>query len=452
MILVREEDAGLERLGKAVPGELPNRYAVAMSTLPLDLRLPYRKGAVEYTPAFEGDHEAIYQTLLHVFHGPERDEFLGTLSDPTYKPEQRLLVKVDNRIASHVHLTERVIRLGAGSVGLHGVMWVGTLPEYRGKGFAQNLMRLAGARAKKSGVLLLSASTSMPQFYRALGWGVCGRHCLGLIASRNLPAGSDTPIESRAGTLQVRPWRQVELGGLMKLYEKQFASTPGTVVRSEEYWRWLVNRRVQHVIWVACLGERVHGYAFVKDHRVLEIAADPERPEVMPLLLGRVRSEALERAYPEVLIHAPPGHAALDLVRAGGGQVISREEWDGEVFMYHAPDPARLLNYLLPEIARRVKLERVGLPLDLGLVVDDERWLVHIGPGKSSRIEPDKLGRRYLTLSSSAFVRLVLGHTGIERAISLDGVTPSASTAVEAARVLFPQQTLWRSPLDSVTA
>ena len=35
---------------------------------------------------------------------------------------------------------------------MNGVMWVGTLPEYRGLGFAQNLMRLADDRARETGV------------------------------------------------------------------------------------------------------------------------------------------------------------------------------------------------------------------------------------------------------------------------------------------------------------
>ena len=74
-------------------------------------------------------------------------------SDPTYKPDQRLLVKVDTRVVSHVHLTEREgpVRLGS-RCRMNGVMWVGTLPEYRGLGFAQNLMRLADSRARETGV------------------------------------------------------------------------------------------------------------------------------------------------------------------------------------------------------------------------------------------------------------------------------------------------------------
>ena len=111
------------------------------------------------------------------------------MSDPAYRPEQRLLVKVDGRVVSHVHLTEREVRYGTAVVPLNGVMWVGTLPEYRGLGFAQNLMRLADGRARETGVALQALTTGMPQFYRPLGWGVCGRQTFGQILSRNLPPG-----------------------------------------------------------------------------------------------------------------------------------------------------------------------------------------------------------------------------------------------------------------------
>ena len=40
------------------------------------------RGSVEYGPGTEADHEAVYQTLLHVFHGPDRDSFLGRPERP----------------------------------------------------------------------------------------------------------------------------------------------------------------------------------------------------------------------------------------------------------------------------------------------------------------------------------------------------------------------------------
>jgi hypothetical protein len=45
-----------------------------------------------------------------------------------------------------------------------------------------------------------------------------------------------------------------------------------------------------------------------------------------------------------------------------------------------------------------------------------------------------------------------MGHTGIDRALNEDGVETSTATAIDAARVLFPIQPIWRSPLDSATA
>lgn len=414
-------------------------------------RLPLKRGPVEYALGSEADHEAVYQTLLHVFHGPDRESFLGALSDPSYRPDQRLLAKVDSRVASHVHLTERQVRFGSVTLPMNGVMWVGTLPEYRGLGFAQNLMRLADGRAQQTGAVLQALTTSMPQFYRPLGWGVCGRHTFATILSRNLPSGGEVFTESKGGAWHVRPWRQVELNDLMELYDRTFAGTAGSVLRSEDYWRWIIGRRYAHVIWVACQGEAVRGYAFVKDHKILEIATDPEHPLAMKALLGRVRAEALERAYPEVVIHAPPDHPVLEVVREGSGRIIDRDVWEGSSSMYHIPDVGRFLTAILPQLEATVKAAHAEMPFELGLAVDDHRWLIHLQPRKS-KIETDKLSRRYLTLSRAALVRLVLGHTGIDAAIEQDGVVAATATAVDAARILFPRRPLWRSPLDSATA
>jgi hypothetical protein len=291
----------------------------------------------------------------------------------------------------------------------------------------------------------------MPQFYRPLGWGVCGRQSFAQSMSRNLPQVSDGVIEGRGAFWHVRPWRQVELGDLMALYESQYAITTGTVVRSEEYWRWMIGRKYAHVIWVACSGEAVKGYAFIKDHKVLEIAYDPAHPQALRALLGRVRAEALERAYPEVTVFAPADHPVMDVVRANTGRVIDQESVEGTVSMYHIPDVGPFLKAIVPELARRARESAAPLPLELGICCDDEHWMIHID-GKSARVEPDKLSRRYLTLTASGLVRLLMGHIGLDAASEEDGFVASTSTAIDAARVLFPAQPIWRSPLDSATA
>jgi ribosomal protein S18 acetylase RimI-like enzyme len=413
-------------------------------------RLPFRRGSVEYCLGTEADHEAIYQTLLHVFHGPDRDSFLGAINDPVYRPDQRILAKVDGRIVSHLHLTERRVRFGSITIPVNGVMWVGTLPEFRGMGFAQNLMRLASERGKESGVAVQVLTTGMPRFYNALGWGTCGRQTTAVTMSRNLPQVSDGVVEGRA-SWHVRPWRQVELGDLMSLYEQQFARTTGAVVRSEEYWRWMIGRRYAHVIWVACLGEAVKGYAFIKDHRILEIAVDPAYPQALRSLLGRVRAEALERAYPEVSVAAPANHPVIESIREASGRVFDQDVYDGSASMYHIPDLGRFLKTILPELDRRVAEAKATLPLELGISTEDERWMIHI-QGKQSRVEPDKLSRRHLSLSAPALVPLLMGHTGTDVSAEDESFVASTATALEAARVLFPAEPIWRSPLDGGTA
>jgi predicted N-acetyltransferase YhbS len=416
-------------------------------------RLPIRRGTVEFGLGTEADHEAVYQTLLHVFHGPDRESFLGALSDPFYKPEQRLVAKVDGRIVSHVHLTSREVRYGCVRLPMNGVMWVGTLPEYRGLGFAQNLMRLAEDRARQTGALLQSLTTGMPQFYRPLGWGICGRQSFAQTLSRNLPAVSDGIVEGRGGFWHVRPWRQVELNDLMALYDLQFAGINGSVVRTEDYWRWVIGRKYAHVIWFACQGESVRGYAFIKDHKILEIASHPAHPQALRALLGRVRAEALERAYPEVIVHAPSEHPAIEAFRAASGKVVDQDEFEGNSSMYHITDVERFLKAILPELSRRAVESGGPLPVELGVTVGDRRYLIHVESSASrSRVELDKLSRRHLTLSPAAFVRLVLGHTGVDRASIEEGFESSTSTALDAARVLFPPRPVWRSPLDSATA
>jgi hypothetical protein len=231
----------------------------------------------------------------------------------------------------------------------------------------------------------------------------------------------------------------------------QFSNVTGTVQRSEEYWRWMIGRKYAHVIWVACQGETVRGYAFVKDHKILEIAADPAHPPALRALLGRVRAEALERAYPQVTVQAPINDPSVEAFLGASGRLIDQDVVEGSVSMYHIPEPGRFLTAVLPELTRRVLASGCSLPLELGITTEDQRWLIHI-EAKNSRVEPDKLSRRHLTLTPSSLVRLLMGHTGVDAASSEEGFVASTATALDAARILFPVQPIWRSPLDSATA
>ena len=202
------------------------------------------------------------------------------------------------------------------------------------------------------------------------------------------------------------------------------------------------------MIWVACQGEAVRGYAFVKDHRVLEIATDPAHPQALRALLGRVRAEALERAYPQVIVHAPPDHPVIEAIRQASGKMTDLDDADGSAMMYHIPSLERFLHAAMPELVARMEASTTAGPIELGFTVGDRRWLIHVERDKP-RVEPDKLSRRHLTLSEPTLVRLLMGQIGVDQAIEEEGAESSTGTALEAARILFPRHPIWRSPLDA---
>ena len=148
-----------------------------------------------------------------------------------------------------------------------------------------------------------------------------------------------------------------------------------------------------------------------------------------------------------MIVSAPSDHPVIDAVRTTSGKIIDQDAYEGTASMYHIPDPGGFLKCILPELARRAVESGCALPLELGICVDDNRWLIHID-GKHSRVELEKLSRRYLTVTQPTLVRLLMGHTDIAAASDEEGFIASTSTAVDAARILFQPRPIWRSPLD----
>ena len=93
-----------------------------------------------------------------------------------------------------------------------------------------------------------------------------------------------------------------------------------------------------------------------------------------------------------MIAYAPDDHPVLEFFRGSAGKVIDQELYDNSVSMYHIPDVGRFLKVITPELHRRAAEAGASLPLELGLSVGDQRWMIHIEP-KQSRIEHDKLSR-----------------------------------------------------------
>ena len=231
-----------------------------------------------------GDHPVVHHLLTEIFQGPTRDAFYGTLDDPFYEPRDRLLIKRADQVVSHALITKRVMHFGSLSFPTDCLSWLATLPEFRQFGYASRLVRAADETMRREGAVLGVLKTRVPHFFRRMGWALCGRHSHARAGSRDLlaqlSAHGRVPGESSVG---IRPWRQVELPALMRLYQDMTAGRAGHFERTEAYWRWLISRKGFERIYVAVDGPdnfeleddptKLVGYLITSEDRVLELAA-----------------------------------------------------------------------------------------------------------------------------------------------------------------------------------
>jgi predicted N-acetyltransferase YhbS len=348
--------------------------------------------ALRLAQAKTGDHQAIHRLLVSVFHGPSPAEFHAQLDEPGYEAADRLVVRDGDQIAAHLRLARQTIQLETLTLPVARFMDLATAPEYRSRGLATALLAAGERAAREKGVLVGVTRTRVPTLFARQGWSVCGRHSFSTAAPRQvlaeLGATSGGAIEERsdaAGLLfkprqepiTVRPLRRIELPAIVRLYQKNLVGRCGWPLRSEEYWDWLLARGACDRIFVAAIGpeqsdlakllESIVGYAFGRQGRLVEVVAEPNRPEVARHLAARVCADASEQGGWLVRCDAPPDHPLHALLRGAGGRMVSQQQLDGELFMAKILDPLSLLRQTAPVLVERVKAANLAQPTRLGL-------------------------------------------------------------------------------------
>lgn len=414
-----------------------------------------RVPAAHFMEASEADHDEVGQVLVNSFRSLDRERFYNSLLDPDYKPEHRLLARISGRLASHVLMARRSIRIDDLELPVSGLVWLGTVPEHRGRGLAEQLIKQCVKRSDAAKIPLLGLTTRMPGHYEKLGWVNVGLSRPLAVSSRNLPTEDTTQQESSRGGWTVRPWRQVELSDLMRIYDHQMADRyTGSVVRSESYWRWIVGMRMAHVIWVACRGDHVKGYAFVKDHHVLEIGTDLDCQEAFKMLLGRIRAESLERAYPEILLDVPKDHPVVghlsDWPGIGRSMNSTTSTLPPNCLMMKVSNVSLLLNQVAPELDRRARAAGMKSG-ELGIAIGSNRWTLRWDAENPMTVEMGRSGRRLITITERGLILLLMGQESIETLVLAGLAQFQHSSAAAACEVIFPRRPLWRSVLDRFT-
>ena len=408
-------------------------------------------------PARVGDQSEILQLLAGLPSAPTRAEFHAAVDHPDHDAGNRLVARLAGRIVGHVEIVPRDLLVGTTSIRGAVIDRVAVLPECRGAGHGQKLVRAAEERMRQSGAVVAFSRTRIAASFHELGWSVLGRDCA--------TPGRPTEIlarllegKQRGGeVVTMRQWRHVELPAILRIYKQNATRFVGPLDRNEAYSRWLVSRAAFDSILVALVGQdryelhessaRIVGYCIQAGNRVLEILADPEFPGLEREILARVCGEAIENDRQEIVYEsgvADPLHAAVagtsGLVQGGDRMIVAK------VFQ-----PLELLTALAPAVAERLTAEGVRETVELGLDAPGFRGSIIVADGTAT-VHAGRVGRSYLRLSDDELGRLLLGQCDPAEAAAAGRLEASTQVAQKLAAQLFPRTPLWCPMWDDLPA
>lgn len=475
------EGAGV-RETKALPLS-PSPNPSLASTSPLPHRL---------VPARSGDHAAIHQLLLSIFHGPSATEFHAQLDEPLYEPTDRLLVKSGEQLAAHLRITKRLLHFGSLTIPAAGFMDLGTSHEFRSRGFATALLDAGQHQAIREGALVGLTRTTAPELFLRQGWSVCGRHSFSVASPRQVlaqfcsrfpqdePLVADeeqavSPLADRSEPpILVRPLRRIEMPAVMAIYKQRFGAGYGPLVRSDAWWDWLMARSAFDRAYVALApGDHVElpqllasvvGAVFVKEGRIVELLSLPGQERVARRLVARVCGDAVEFNSSQVRLDAAPHDPLHAHFAAAGGETHLAATHQGETCMARVFDPVAMLRLLEGTLLSRARAAELPRPFSLGLDVfyhdadlthaqdaDVRSYRLVIGQ-RGVKLTAGHPGRSYLSLRRRDLTPLLLGHWNIAEALAAGRLRASTRLAQDAAGILFPQLPWYRPPLDELVA
>jgi len=409
------------------------------------------------SPARAGDQSEIIQLLSGLPQPPSRAEFHAAVDHPEHDSANRLIARLAGRIVGHVEVMPRSILVGTTAVPAAVIDRLAVLPECRGAGHGQELVRSSEERMKALGAAVAFSRTRIAPSFHELGWSVLGRDCA--------TPGKPTEILShllegstRDGeAVTMRQWRHVELPAILRIYKQNASRFVGPQDRDESYSRWLVSRAAFDSIIVALVGHdrydlhensaRIVGYAIQSGNRVLEVMADPDYSGLEWEILSRVCSEAIENDRQQIVYESSssdPLHAA---VAAASGDVQPGDR----MIVAKLMNPLALLKAIAPTVAHRASVAGIRETVELGLESPGFRGSLTVSNGEST-VQAGRVGRSYLRLADDELCRLLLNQCDPAEAVLSGRIQSSTQMAQKLAEQLFPRMPLWLPMWDDLPA
>ncbi|MBI2481343.1 MAG: sterol carrier protein domain-containing protein, partial [Planctomycetia bacterium] len=161
--------------------------------------------------------------------------------------------------------------------------------------------------------------------------------------------------------------------------------------------------------------------------------------------------DAIEHDLHHVRLDAPPDEPLHQILAEAGGRKCFDESDNGEVTMVKLFDALQLLVDSFDLMHQRVRAAGFGLPCDLGLMIDGQRYVISIRQ-RTVKLLREKLGRSYLECGFNELTQLLLGHLNVAAAVNAGKIIASTRVATETASILFPQLPFWRPAFDDLQA
>lgn len=416
----------------------------------------------EISPARAGEQAELLQLLSGLVAAPSRIEFQAAVDHPDHDSSNRLVARLGGRIVGHAEVVPRNVFIAGVPVPAAALERLAILPECRGAGHGQRLIRESEDRMRSLGAMIGFSRTRIASSFHQLGWSVLGRDGVTPgrptdILSRLLDRSADEAT-SAGQTVTMRQWRHVELPAILRVYSRNAARFHGSIDRSEAYSRWLVSRGAFDSLLVALVGNdrydlhetnaRIVGYCIQQGNRVLELLADPEFPDLERQILARVCSEAIENDRQEITFEAC---ASDPLHRVVAGPEGSGDVSGDRMIVSRVFDPVGLLELIAPAIAERLAAEGVRDTIELGFETPSFRGSLVVAKGQAT-VHTGRVGRSYLRLSEDEFARLMLGQCDPLEAAAAGRLAASTQIAQKLAGQVFPRRPLWCPMWDDLPA
>ncbi|WP_298821497.1 GNAT family N-acetyltransferase [Chloroflexus sp.] len=180
---------------------------------------------IEYRPIAEDEFEQFWALDSYAF---ARQYHRGR-----YTPEVIAQLRglfVDGHHVAQLQIMPFAMQAGAGTLPVGAIGSVATWPQYRRRGYAEQLLRAACAELREHGAVLALLHPFHHAFYHRLGWALAGERRLVKLTPQHLQAF--TPVPGHyipAGTEQIAELDVIYRGALRGRY--------GPLVREPTWWR-----------------------------------------------------------------------------------------------------------------------------------------------------------------------------------------------------------------------